>query len=45
VVALPNAAAALRAQNQLRGRYGLAPLPDPATVTHALPAVAPEPSE
>jgi hypothetical protein len=29
----------LAAQNALRSMYGLAPLPDPATVTHAQPAV------
>lgn len=31
---------ALAAQNQLRAKYGLPPLPDPATVTHASPATA-----
>ena len=32
--------ASLAEQNDLRARHGLAPLPDPATVTHARPAVA-----
>ncbi len=30
----------LRMQNRLRAKYNLPPLPDPATVTHAKPAVA-----
>ncbi len=29
----------LRMQNMLRAKYNLPPLPDPATVTHAKPAV------
>lgn len=36
----PQWATALAAQNQLRARYGLAPLPDPRTITHDAPAVA-----
>ena len=31
----------LSQQNALRAKYNLPPLPDPATVTHAKPAVAP----
>ncbi len=31
---------AISAQNALRAKYKLPPLPDPATVTHAKPAVA-----
>src|SRR5262249_1672675 len=31
-------AQALAGQNQRRAKYGLAPLPDPATVTHSSPA-------
>jgi hypothetical protein len=34
-------AAALTAENQARAADGLPPLPDPATVTHAAPGVAP----
>ncbi len=36
--------AALDAQNRLRERFGLAPLPHPEKVTHASPAVASQPS-
>jgi len=36
-----NFKADLAAQNQLRAKYNLPPLPDPRTVTHAQPAVAP----
>jgi hypothetical protein len=35
-----NFSTALAAQNRLRAKYGLAPLPDPATVTHGAPATA-----
>jgi hypothetical protein len=31
---------ALAAQNEIRSQYGLAPLPEPAAVTHTAPAVA-----
>ncbi len=41
-IAVEDFAAALEAQNQLRSRYNLAPLPMPDTVTHEQPAVAPE---
>jgi len=34
----------LEEQNALRAKYGLAPLPDPSTVTHAKPAVGGRPA-
>ena len=39
-VPLGGFAQTLRMQNMLRAKYNLPPLPDPATVTHAKPAVA-----
>ena len=35
----------LETQNELRATFGLPPLPDPATVTHAQPAVEPDTDE
>ncbi len=46
VVTIPKSTLAgrLEEQNTLRAKYGLAPLPDPSTVTHAKPAVAGRPA-
>lgn len=43
-IAYAELAAELKDQNDYRGDLGLPPLPDPATVTHAKPAVAAPPS-
>ncbi len=42
-VFLPQYARDLAEQNDVRAELGLAPLPDPLTVTHEKPAVAPQP--
>ncbi len=42
-VFLPQYARVLAEQNEVRAELGLAPLPDPLTVTHEKPAVAPRP--